>query len=124
MALADPQSVTYDGTAYSLGRISTGANSSLYQAFGTNLELDLAVSHQYGKRTRRVARLDIKTIQSSPLATGISIPQSHSCYAVLDTAADFGIYDPATAAKLVNALTGWFTAGTNANALNLAKGLN
>lgn len=124
MALADPQSVTYDGTAYSLGRISSGLNSGSYQAFGTNLELDMNVSHQYGKRTRRVARLDLKTIQSSPLATGISIPQSHSCYVVLDTAADFGIYDPATAAKLVNALSKWLTDSTNANALNLAKGLN
>jgi hypothetical protein len=45
MALADPQSVTYDGTAYSLGRISSGLNSGSYQAFGTNLELDMNVSH-------------------------------------------------------------------------------
>lgn len=124
MALADPQSVTYDGTAYTLNRVSSGSNQSSYQALATGLELDLTVSHQYGKRTRRMAKLTLKSVTASPFATGISLPLSHACYLVIDTAADFGIQDPAVAVKQINALTTWFTASTNANALNLVKGLN
>lgn len=124
MAFADPQSITYDGTAYNLNRISTDLNTSSYQAFGTGLELDLIVSHQYGKRTRRMSKLQLKQTQASPFAAGISVPQTHNAYLVLDTAADFGILDPAAAVKVVNALTLWLTTGTNANALKVAQGMS
>jgi hypothetical protein len=46
--------------------------------------LSFTLSHQYGKRTRRVARLDVKAILADPLLTGVNALQSMSVYTVVD----------------------------------------
>lgn len=125
MAYADPQSVTYNAVAQSLARVSSGVNSGrFYVAGAAGSDFSLELSHQYGKRTRRMARLNVGLVNANPFATGISAYESTSAYLVLDTPATNGIVDPAVAVLSVNALTGWLTASSNANALKLCQGQN
>jgi len=125
MAYADPQSVTYNAVAQSLDRVSSGVNSGrFYKAVAGGADFSLEISHQYGKRTRRMARLNVGLVNPNPYATGISAYESTSAYLVLDTPATNGIVDPAVAVLSVNALTLWLTATSNANALRLAQGQN
>jgi hypothetical protein len=125
MAYADPQSVTYNAVAQSLARVSSGVNSGRFYTTGAaGSDFALELSHQYGKRTRRMARLNVGLVNPSPYATGISAYESTSVYLVVDTPATNGIVDPAVAVLSVNALTGWLTATSNANALKLVQGQN
>jgi len=125
MAYADPQSVTYNAVAQSLVRVSSGVNSGRFYATGTGgSDFALELSHQYGRRTRRMARLNVGLVNPSPFVTGTSAYESTSVYLVVDTPATNGIVDPATAVLSVNALTAWLTASTNANALKLVQGQN
>lgn len=125
MAFADPQSVTYNAVALSLPRVSTGVNSGRFYTTGaSNSDYALEISNQYGNRTRRTARLTVGVVNPNPYSTGISAYQSTSAFIVLDTPATFGVVDPAVAVLSINALTGWLTASSNANALKLAQGQN
>lgn len=83
MAFADPQSVTIDGTAISLPRVSSGVNAG---AFKSNDGLTaLSANHQYGtRRTRRVIRLDISKIAADPLLAGVNVKADMSVYLVVD----------------------------------------
>lgn len=64
MSYADPQSITIGATTYSLPRTSVGENRSVYGLtdVATLTKIALTASHQYGKRTRRVLRLDHTSI--------------------------------------------------------------
>jgi hypothetical protein len=109
MAFADPQDVSYDGTTYHMPRISSGVNSGkFYTAMGTSgADLTLNISHQYGKRTRRLARLDVGLVNPNPFATGLSSYESSSYYLVADTPATNGVVNPAVAYKGALALLSW-----------------
>ncbi len=123
MSFADPQSVTYNGTALSLPRVSSSTNGGRFYVTGASgSDYTLELSHQYGKRTRRMARLNVGLVNANPFATGLSSYESTSVYLVVDTPATNGIVDPAVAVLSVNALTGWLTATSNANALKLVQG--
>lgn len=125
MAFADPQSVTYNAVAKSLNRVSSSTNAGrFYLAETGGNDYSLELSHQYGKRTRRMARLNVGAVSANPFATGLSSYESSSFYLVVDTPATYGIVDPAVAVLGVNALTAWLTASTNANALKLVQGQN
>jgi hypothetical protein len=54
MALADPQVVTFATVNQNLLRVGSGVNSGSFAK--DDRSFTLAVSHQYGKRIRRVAR--------------------------------------------------------------------
>jgi hypothetical protein len=71
-----------------------------------------------------MARLNVGLVNANPFVTGTSAYESTSVYVVVDTPATNGIVDPATAVLSVNALTGWLTATSNANALKLVQGQN
>jgi hypothetical protein len=71
-----------------------------------------------------MARLNIGLINPNPFSTGSSAFESSSFYLVVDTPATNGVVDPAVAVLGVNALTGWLTATSNANALKLVQGQN
>lgn len=78
----DPQSVTISGSAISLPRTSSGINSGIFTAAdGTAL---LSVSHTYGRRTRRLIRLDHNKIAADPLISAQNIKHSMSVYLVAD----------------------------------------
>jgi hypothetical protein len=120
MALADPQSVTLTSGAVSLPRTSTGTNTTTYTS--ADSAANLTVSHTYGKRTRRIAKVTSTKITTDPLITGQNLRVSASAHVVLDV-------PPAgfTAAEqkyLLTAIATWLTASSGANATKLVGGEN
>jgi hypothetical protein len=111
VALADPQSVTV-GSAVSLPRIMTGAQSAEYtNADGT---ISLLVSHQMVKgRRRTLVKIGRKKVTTDPLTDLKSEIGSVINISIDRPNAGF------TETELVELVTGastWLTAGTNANA--------
>lgn len=94
MSLADPQTVTIaPNPATSLPRISEGDMKSEYRsADGLTL---LTVSHNEGKRNRRMIRIDVSKLASDVFKPDENVMRSMSCYVVFDTP-DAG-YTPAEA---------------------------
>jgi hypothetical protein len=64
MAFADPQSVTISAVTSSLPRVSTGQGTSEY--LSADGLIKLSASNAYGRRTRRVLRLDHSKITADP----------------------------------------------------------
>ena len=120
MALADPQSVTVGGSAASLPRISTGANGSTYSKADSTVSLQ--VSHQYGRRTRRTARVTSNKITTDPLNTGVNVRVSMSAYVVLDVPPSG--FTASEQKEILLALGIWLSAISGANADKLVGGEN
>lgn len=114
MAFSDPQSLNLDGVVHNLPRTSWGQDRAEYRdPDGSNR---LVVSHQYGKRVRRTARLERQLVRQDAI-TGINIPHGVTVYVVIDhdrgapvgdviaTAEDFGDWlfptDGATVTRVV-----------------------
>lgn len=68
MAITDPQSITVSAVTSSLPRTNTGNNKSEYTS--PDGLIKLSASHAYGRRTRRVLRLDF-----SKVAADLYIPE-------------------------------------------------
>lgn len=81
MAFADPQSITIAGVATSLPRVNVGNNGSEYLSSDGNIKL--SASSAYGRRTRRVLRVDHRKIAADPL-TSNNTEYSASIYLVVD----------------------------------------
>ncbi len=82
MALADPQSITISGTPISLPRTSTGDGESEYSSSDGLVQLSLA--NAYGRRTRRVVRIDHSKITTDPFISTQNVKVSMSNYMVFD----------------------------------------
>lgn len=82
MAFSDPQSVTISGTAISLPRVNVGNNGSEY--LSSDGLVKLSASNSYGKRTRRVLRLDHAKITADPYIPAQNAKVSMSNYIVFD----------------------------------------
>jgi len=81
--LADPQSVTISGVTVAVPRISSDKNSGTFVSNdGTVKE---TVSHTYGRRNRRVFRLDHSKVAPDPLISAQNIVHSMGAYLVVDT---------------------------------------
>lgn len=119
MALADPQSITI-GTALTLPRTSTGANSSSYTKDDQTVRFDVA--HQYGKRVRRTARVTSNKITTDPLITGQNVRLSASVYVVLDVPVSG--FTAAEQKDLLLSISTWLSASTGANSVKLVGGEN
>jgi hypothetical protein len=120
MALADPQSVTVNTTAQTLPRTSTGTNASSYTKDDGTVQL--SVSHNYGKRYRRTARVTSNKIATDPLVSGMSVRVSASAYVVLDVPSSG--FTAAEQKELLLAIATWLSASTGANAGKLVGGEN
>lgn len=118
--LTDPQVITIDAVPNDLPRVSTGTNSSAY-AF-ENGTIKLTVSHAYGKRNRRVARLEHSKIAADPLISAQNIKYTMFAYMVFDTPVTG--YTNAEAAEVIAGLTAWLTADTGANVTKVLGGQN
>lgn len=79
--LADPQSVTVNAVAQSLPAINREKLSSTYRK--DDGSYTLIISHQEGKRNRRVVRLENRMISTDPL-TDANAEFSMSAYLVVD----------------------------------------
>lgn len=82
MPLPSPLTMTIDGETINLERISSSENSSTY-ADADNLTR-IKVSHAYGKRTRRVYRLDLTKTGPNPLLPDQNMVYSAAVYVVID----------------------------------------
>jgi len=82
MAFTDPQSITISGTAIPLPRTNSGVNKSDYRS-ADGLVL-LSASNAYGRRTRRVLRVDHSKITADPFIPAQNTKVSMSTYMVFD----------------------------------------
>lgn len=120
MALADPQSVTVNGSAQTLPRTSVGPNASTYTtADGT---VQLSVSSTYGKRIRHTVRVTSNKIAADPLVSGVNLRVSASAYLVWD--GPQAGFSAAEQKELVLAVATWLSANTGANATKFVGGEN
>jgi len=83
MAFTDPQSITIAAVPFSLPRVSTGKDTADYQS--ADGLIHLSASHAYGRRTRRVLRLDHSKITADPFIPAQNSKVSMSTYLVFDT---------------------------------------
>lgn len=82
MAFSDPQSITISGTTTSLPRVNSGENSGGYSS--SDGLIDLSASHTYGRRTRRVLRLDHSKVSADVFLPAQNVELSMSNYIVFD----------------------------------------
>lgn len=83
MSFADPQTITIaPNPAVSLPRTSVGDDISEYTS-GDGL-IQLIASHSYGKRTRRMLRVNTSKLTSDPFRPSENVEVSMSCYIVFD----------------------------------------
>jgi hypothetical protein len=116
--LADPQSVTINAVANSLPAISRGVNTSTYQKDDGNVVL--AISHSYGKRTRRSIRLDHSKVAADPLISSQNIKYSMSAYLVIDVPPTG--YTVTEAKQIVDGLLAYLTASSGAKVTSVLGG--
>jgi hypothetical protein len=110
MSLADPNTITISGSGIVLPRVSTGENKSEYMSGdGYNR---LTVSHDYGKRIRRMIRFDTSKIAADVFDTSENVRKSMSNYIVFDVP-DVG-YTPAEQLAVWVGFNTWLTATSNA----------
>lgn len=120
MAFTDPQTVTINAVAQTCPRTSSGVNAGVFTKDDGNVKL--SVSHQYGKRTRRTARLDFSKIAADPLISAQNIKYSMSAYLVVDVPVTG--FTVAEAKQIVDALTLYLTASSGAKVTQLLGGEN
>lgn len=115
---ADPQSVTISGTAVSLPRTGSGVNAGNFSSADGLTKM--AISHQLGKRTRRVIRLDNAKVAADPLLAGVNVKASMSTYLVIDQP-ETG-YTVAEAKAVVDALVAYLAASSGSAVTRLLGG--
>lgn len=82
MSFADPQTVTISAVTTSLPRVSVGVNGSEYTSADGLIKMSAQSS--YGRRTRRVLRLDHSKITADPFIPSNNTKVSMSNYIVFD----------------------------------------
>lgn len=118
MAFADPQSVTISGDAKSLPRVGTSDGKSTYRKDDSTVEM--TISHQYGKRTRRAIRLISNKIVEDPLLSTVNVPVSTSITLVVDSPV-VG-FTNAELKAVVDGLTAYLTASSGAKVTQFLGG--
>lgn len=102
--LSDPQSVTINGTAISMPRISVGNLNTKYSSADGGTQL--RVSHTVTNRERSMVRLDLSKIGADPLQSTISRTYSASVWLVIDRPVNGAGY---TDTELQQAVAGFLT---------------
>lgn len=118
--LTDPQTITINAVANALPRTSSGVNSGQFQKDDTTVKLE--VSHQYGKRNRRLVKLTHSKIAPDPLISSTNIRYSMSVNLVVDVPTTG--YTVAEAKQVVDGLAAWLTASSGANITKVLGGEN
>lgn len=122
MAFLDPQTVTVDGTANSLGRVLTGTNIGKFINTDGSFTLEVGPRTLSSGRTSRSAALRNTKITSDPLVTTTNVRVSDTIRLVIDRPANG--YTDAEVVKQVTGFIAWLTANTNANLTKLVSGEN
>ncbi|DAD51517.1 TPA_asm: coat protein [ssRNA phage Gerhypos.4_22] len=82
MAFTDPQSITISAVTTPLPRTESGTGQSAYQSADGLIKL--SASNAYGRRTRRVLRLDHSKLTPDPFIPAQNTRVSMSNYIVFD----------------------------------------
>jgi hypothetical protein len=82
MSLADPQTITISAATTPLPRTSVDHDESEYTS-GDGL-IKMLVSHSYGKRQRRLVRIDHAKLTSDPFKPAENVRVGMSVYTVFD----------------------------------------
>lgn len=82
MSFTDPVVVTISATPHTCPRISVGDDESEY-ANGDGTVV-VKASHDYGKRTRRMVRIDTQKIAADPFKPSENVKVGMSFYVVFD----------------------------------------
>lgn len=115
---ADPQELDWDSATYTLPRIGADLNAGAFK--GADAKFELNMSHAYGKRTRRVVRLDYKILAADVMDSSLNVPYSMAVYTVADVP-NVGISLLAQK-DVVNSYLEWMTNTSNANAMKWLEG--
>lgn len=118
MAFTDPQSITISGVASSLPRVSSRVNGSDY--LSADGLIRLKADHAYGRRTRRVLRVDHSKVSADVFLPSQNVKSSMSCYIVFDLPA-VG-YTAAEAKAVYDGFKTVYTASTDALITKLLGG--
>lgn len=120
MAFADPQGLTVNAVDFVLNRTQAASGNlpSIFQTADPGYKL--LVQHTYGKRVRRVARVDHVKIDPDPLQPETNVPYTMSCYLVVDVP-PFG-FTVADQKLITLGLTNWLTVSSAANVSKLLGG--
>jgi len=82
MSFTDPQTITISAVTTPLPRVSVGDDESEYQS-GDGL-IKMTASHNYGKRIRRMVRIDTSKVSADPFKPTQNVKLSMSNYIVFD----------------------------------------
>jgi hypothetical protein len=83
MSFADPQTLTIaPASAVSLPRVSVGDDTSEYMS--NDALLKLSASHSYGKRWRRMLRIDVAKVSADTYKPTENVKHTMSLYTVFD----------------------------------------
>jgi hypothetical protein len=82
MAFADPQTITISAVTSPLPRVSTGVGQAEY--LSADGLISLKASNAYGRRTRRVIRVDHSKITADPFIPANNVKVGMSVYSVFD----------------------------------------
>jgi hypothetical protein len=118
MSFTDPLSITISGTTTPLPRISVGDDESEYQS-GDGL-IHVLASHDYGKRVRRVLRIDTSKISADPYKPAENVKVSMSHYVVFDLPP--AGYTPTEALAVYTGFKTMYSASTDAMITKLLGG--
>jgi hypothetical protein len=114
---ADPQTVTVNAIAKSLVRTGTGIDTGSFAT--SDRAYRLTVSHDYKRRTRRVAKLQHDSLVASPLISGQNVNQSVAVHMVVDAPAG---YDTTLLKQDVDGFVAWLAASSGAAVTKLLGG--
>jgi len=82
MSFPDPEIITISAVPITCPRVSVGDDESEYQS-GDGLT-QLVVSHNYGKRYRRMIRLNTQKLTADPFKPTENVKVTQSIYCVFD----------------------------------------
>lgn len=122
MAFSDPQSVTIGTTpgAVSLPRVNTGSPVGTFSNYDSKTALK--VQTNYGKRTRREARLDFSKVTTDPYVATTNVLVAGTVRLNIDVPPSG--FSAAEQKDLAVALLTWLTASSNANLIKVIAGEN
>lgn len=118
--LADPQSITIDGTAHSLPRVLTG--TELGRFVSADAATSLEIETQSKGRRRTVARLRIRKVTSDPLVSTTNVRVDDTVALTINRPID-GFSDSEIEKQVAGFIT-WLTASSNANLKKIIAGEN
>lgn len=108
MSFTDPASITISGTTISLPRVSVGDDRSEYTS-GDGLT-ELIVSHDYGKRIRRMVRINTSKMAPDAFRPSENVKVGMSTYLVFDLPP--AGYTPAEAKPVYDGFTAMLAANS------------